>query len=103
MVWIVDGCKNYADRFNFSNARSKLNTEKIVNFASYGRSKLFARWHTTTPVFIDFGEEHGFWRILRFDPNARRGYAGLVSIEGFVALLTSGYPDFGSVGGPASV
>ena len=103
MVWVVGGCKNYADRFNFSNMRSRPNQDGIAQFQWFGRSTLFKRWHTTTPVFIDFGPEHGFWRTLRFDPNTKRGIAGLVDIDGFVQLASSGTTDFTSVGGPASV
>jgi competence protein CoiA len=102
MIWVVDGCKSDADRFNFSNMRSRPNSDGIAHFNWFGRSKLFERWHTTKPVFIDFGLEHGFWRILRFDLKERRGMAGLVNVEGFVQLASSGTTDFSSVGGPAS-
>lgn len=102
MIWVVDGCRNYADRFNFSNMRSRLNKDGIANFNWYGRSMLFKRWYTTKPVFIDFGSEHGFWRILRFDPKSKSGLAGLVDIDGFVQLACSGNTDFSSIGGPAS-
>lgn len=102
MIWVVDGCKNDHDRFNFSNMRSRPNNAGIAQFQWFGRSMLFARWHTTKPVFIDFGEEHGFWRILRFDPTTKKGLAGLVDKAAFVELASSGTTDFNSVGGPAS-
>ena len=102
MIWVVDGCKNDADRFNFSNMRGRPNNDGIAQFNWFGRSSLFKRWHTTKPVFIDFGPEHGFWRVLRFDPKSKRGLAGLVSIDGFVELACSGTTDFDSIGGPAS-
>lgn len=103
MIWIVDGTKNYADPFNFSNMRSQLDEDGVVSFRWYGRSKLFNRWHSTKPVFIDFGSDHGFWRILRFDPATKSGLALLVNIEGFVALASSGSTDYSSCGGPASL
>lgn len=102
MIWIVDGCKNDADRFNFSNMRSRIDGSGLVNFAWFGRSKLFERWHTTTPVFIDFGADHGFWRILRFDRKTKRGVAGVVGVDAFVELASSGTTDFSKGGGPAS-
>ena len=54
-------------------------------------------------MFIDFGPEHGFWRILRFDPKTKRGLAGACDIPAFVELASSGTTDFSSVGGPASM
>ncbi len=102
LIWVIDGCKNYADKFNFSNMRSRPSQDGIAHFKWFGRSTLFKRWHTTKPVFIDFGPEHGFCRILRFDPNSNSGIAGLVNIDGFVQLACSGTTDFSSVGGPAS-
>lgn len=103
MIWVVDGCKNDADRFNFSNMRGRPNQDSIAQFQWFGQSTLFKRWHTTKPVFIDFGSEHGFWRILRFDLKTKRGLAGYVDIDGFVQLASSGTTDFSAVGGPASV
>lgn len=103
MIWIVDGCRNDFDKYNFSNMRSGLGTDGIVGFQWFGRSKLFDRWHTTKPVFIDFGNEHGFWRILRYDPKTKKGLAGIVDVTAFVELASSGTTDFSSNGGPASV
>lgn len=102
MVWVIDGSRNEFDRINFNNMRSGLSDDGLVDFVWYGRSKLFHRWHTTKPVFVDFGEEYGFWRILRFDPISSCGRAGLVNKEGFVTLASSGTTDFDSIGGPAS-
>jgi competence protein CoiA len=102
MLWIVDGSRSEFDKHNFSNMRSRPDADGLVSFRWHGRSKLFARWHTKKPVFIDFGPEFGFWRILRYDPTSRRGLAGLVNIEGFVQLASSGTTDFSSTGGPAS-
>lgn len=103
MIWVVDGCKNDADRFNFSNMRGPPNQDGRAAFHWFGKSTLFKRWHTTKLVFIDFGPEHGFWRILRFDPKTKQGLAGYVDIDGFVQLASSGSTNFSSVGGPASV
>lgn len=103
MVWVVDGCKNDADRFNFSNMRERICEDGTVQFQWFGRSTLFSRWHTTKPVFIDFGPEHGFWRVLRFNPNTKRGLAGIVDIDAFVQLASSGTTDFSTAGGPASI
>jgi competence protein CoiA len=102
MIWIIDGRKNDADRYNFSNMRSRPDKDGLVNFKWHGRSKLFAKWHTLKPIFIDFGPEHGFWRILRFNPDTKAGLASLVNIDGFVSLAISGTTDFSASGGPAS-
>lgn len=102
MVWIVDGCRNEFDKHNFSNMRSRPDTDGLVSFRWHGRSKLFARWHTLKPVFVDFGQGGGFWCILRYDPTTKRGLAGLVDIKSFVELASSGASDFSVSGGPAS-
>lgn len=103
MVWVVDGCKNDADRFNFSNMREKIGKDGTAQFQWFGKSTLFLRWHTIKPVFIDFGAEHGFWRILQFDPKTKRGLAGIVDVAAFVKLASSGTSDFSGAGGPASI
>lgn len=103
MIWVVDGRKNEFDQVNFRNMRSSPNADGIAQFQWFGRSKLFSRWHTLKPVFIDFGPGYGFWRILRFDPQTKRGLAGICDIAGFVALASSGSTDFSANGGPASV
>jgi len=102
MIWIVDGTRSHADKFNFSNMRSGLDDVGRVDFVWHGRSTLFERWHSSKPVLIDFGEAHGFWRILRYDKKARKGTAAIVDITAFVALASSGSTDFSSGGGPAS-
>jgi competence protein CoiA len=101
MVWVIDGCKNDADRFNFSNMRGSPDGSGIAAFAWWGRSSLFNRWQTTKPVFIDFAD-HGFWRILRFDPKTKRGMAGLTDPSLFAQLASTGTTDFSDLGGPAS-
>lgn len=93
MIWVIDGSRNEFDRINFNNMRSDLGEHGLVDFAWYGRSKLFHRWHTTKPTFIDFGKGYGLWRILRFDPVSGRGRAALVDIDGFVTLASSGTTD----------
>ncbi|NJC02623.1 competence CoiA-like predicted nuclease [Xanthomonas sp. 3272] len=102
MVWVIDGMRNDFDRFNFSNMRSCVDNDGLVDFQWFGKSKLFHRWHTTKPVFVDFGKEHGFWRILRFDPVTKLGRAGIVDKDAFVELASSGTTDFSAAGGPAS-
>jgi len=102
MIWVIDGSRNEFDRINFSNMRSGVDEDGLAHFHWFGRSKLFDRWHTTKPVFIDFGEKFGFWRILRFDPVSRKGLAVLTNIETFVKLASAGTTDFDRSGGPAS-
>ncbi|MBV7514556.1 competence protein CoiA [Pseudomonas sp. PDM25] len=102
MVWVIDGSKNEFDCVNFSNSRSGVNENAMARFRWSGRSKLFQRWHSTKPVFIDFGEDHGFWRICRFDPKSKEGIALLVDRDMFSAALIGAETDFSSGGGPAS-
>ena len=102
MLWVVDGSKNF-DAVNFSMMRERVDPESgLAGFHWYSRSGLFARWHVEKPVFVDFGPEHGFWRILRFDPKTKQGVAGLVDRAAFVELASSGTTDFSNAGGPAS-
>lgn len=103
MIWVIDGSRNEFDRVNFNIMRTRVSSDGLVDFTWHGRSKLFHRWHSAKPVFIDFGDQFGFWRILRFDPVTREGRAGLVNIDGFVELASSGKTDFSTAGGPASV
>jgi competence CoiA-like predicted nuclease len=103
MVWVIDGSRNEFDRINFNMMRSHPNSDGLVKFIWYPRSKLFHRWHTTTPVFIDFGADFGFWRILRFNPETREGVAALYAIDAFVDLMCAGTTDFSFNGGPASL
>ncbi|SEP37287.1 competence protein CoiA [Pseudomonas sp. Snoq117.2] len=102
MVWVIDGSKNELDQANFAMSISRVNEHAMAGLRWYGRSKLFARWHTTTPVFIDFGEEYGFWRVCRFDPETKKGVVMFVDRALFVEALTTGQSDFSSGGGPAS-
>lgn len=102
IIWVIDGCKNDFDRVNFSLSRSRPNEEGLAHFTWYGRSQIFKRWHTTKPVFIDFGSKHGFWRVLHFDTVNKKGIVGLVNIDKFVNAVCSGTTDFSSAGGPAS-
>jgi hypothetical protein len=101
MIWVVDGCRGFADAVNFTNMRERVNADGLCGFMWYSRSALFLRWWVDKPVFVDFGE-HGFWRILRFDPKTKRGVAGLADRDAFVALAGSGSTDFSQMGGPAS-
>ena len=103
MIWVIDGCRNEFDPINFGMARSDVRTGNgYVGFRWAGRSKLFARWHSTKPVFIDFGKA-GFWRICRYDLATKRGAAQLMSPDRFTQLLISAETDFSQGGGPATV
>lgn len=103
MIWVVDGCKNDHDRYNFSNMRSRPDPDTgIAHFKWFGRGGLFDRWQTNKPVFIDFGTDHGFWRLLRYDPKTGEGRVGLVDRDIFVAAASSGTTDFSAAAGPAT-
>lgn len=102
MVWVIDGTKSEFDSVNFSNMRSRPDANGFAFFRWYSRSKLFHRWHTTTPVFIDFGDKYGFWRVCKFDPKRKEGFALLVDRSLFTAALIQGTSDFSRNGGPAS-
>ncbi|WP_044420291.1 competence protein CoiA [Pseudomonas syringae group genomosp. 3] len=101
MIWVIDGCKNEFDPINFSNWRGRPDEHGLAQFAVFGRSKLFERWHTEKPVFIDFGKA-GFWRIAHYNPKTKRGVALIVNKEAFVQMASSGSTDFSAQGGPAS-
>lgn len=103
MVWVIDGLKTDFDRFNFRLSRARPNENGFAAFEWFSRSKLFHRWHTTKPVFIDFGEEDGFWRVCRFDPSTKKGVARFVDRNKFAAALVNGDTDFSKNGGPASL
>lgn len=102
MVWVIDGTRNELDKANFGMFRSRIDQNGFANLHWYSRSKLFARWHTTKPVFIDFGEDQGFWRLCRFNLTTKKGILMLVDRSLFVKNLIDGKSDFSSGGGPAS-
>lgn len=103
MVWVIDGSRNELDCVNFSNSRSRVDDNGMVVFRWYSRSKLFHRWHTKKPVFIDFGENVGFWRICKYEPSTKQGVALLVDRNVFTSALINGSTDFSKNGGPASI
>lgn len=43
------------------NPAKRIGEGGTAQFQWFDRSTLFSRWHTTKPLFIDFGTEHGFW------------------------------------------
>ncbi|KTT25448.1 MULTISPECIES: competence protein CoiA [Pseudomonas] len=102
MVWVIDGTRNELDQANFGMSRSRVDGNGFASLHWFSRSKLFARWHTTVPVFIDFGEGHGFWRICRFDPVTKRGVLKVVDRSVFADELINGLTDYSRNGGPAS-
>lgn len=101
MVWVVDGCRSDFDRFNFSNGLARLDAQGVAQFRWIGRGSLLSKWHTTIPVFIDFGD-HGFWRIIRYDPAVKSGLALAVNPDAFASHVSSGTANFLQGGGPAS-
>ncbi|MEE4684436.1 competence protein CoiA family protein [Pseudomonas alliivorans] len=68
MIWVIDGTRTEFDRYNFRMGLSKVSENGLASFSWHSRSKLFARWWVSKPVFIDFGPDFGIWRVLRFDP-----------------------------------
>ncbi|MGA3797725.1 hypothetical protein ACPCYX_08145 [Pseudomonas fluorescens] len=54
MVWVIDGTRSPLDSSFFKISLGNLSAEGYVYFKSMGRSRLFHRWHTCTPVFIAF-------------------------------------------------
>ncbi len=59
-------------------------------------------WHRKKPVFIDFGPQMKFWRVMKYDPKTKEGLVSYVDIQTFVALASSGTTDFSGMDGPAS-
>lgn len=57
---------------------SKVSENGLASFSWHSRSKLFARWWVSKPVFIDFGPDFGIWRVLRFDPTQKRGVVAYI-------------------------
>lgn len=102
IVWVVDGARSESDRTFFFMGLNKPSIDGYASFEWIGRGKLFNRWHTTKPVFIDFGNEHGFWRVLKFNPSTKRGVVKIVDRSVFCAELSNGVTDFSNGGGPAS-
>lgn len=101
IVWVIDGTRSEFDGIYFKLGRSVL-VNGVAHFTFHGRSKLFHRWHRLKPVFIDFGPEGGFWRVVTFNPKTRGGVVLLTNPDAFAALASTGETDFSRNGGPAS-
>lgn len=102
MIWVIDGTRTEFDRYNFRMGLSKVSENGLASFSWHSRSKLFARWWVSKPVFIDFGPDFGIWRVLRFDPTQKRGVVAYTHKEKLVEWITNGTTDFSFNGGPAS-
>ena len=107
MLWVVDATrKSLGKRFAYGSRRDEpsdpprtLNsgvtldsgvTSDLIQppfwtFVWGGTSKLFENWqHTSKPVFLDFGEVYGLWRLLSYCAFVRMGIAAQVSREDFL-------------------
>lgn len=102
MVWVIDGTRSPLDPSFFNMSLGSLTPEGYAYFRWMGRSRLFHRWHTRTPVFVDFGGE-SFWRVGSFDPSTKEGMVRLVNRELFCQALINGETDFSRGGGPAGM
>jgi len=102
IVWVIDGTRSELDSSFFNLSRSGISTEGYAYFKWLGRSRLFHRWHTRTPVFVDFGGA-GFWRVCAFDPTTKEGTVGIVDRDLFCQGLIRGETDFSRGGGPAGM
>lgn len=101
MVWVIDGTKNEFDATYFRMSVTPSNDDGVRGLHWIGRGKLFHRWLSHKPVFIDFGEI-GFWRVCRFDPVTKRGVVMAVDRDLFAQRILNG-EDFSKGGGPASL
>ena len=99
MIWVIDGTRTEFDRYNFRMGLSKVSENGLASFSWHSRSKLFARWWVSKPVFIDFGPDFGIWRVLRFDPTQKRGVVAYTHKEKLVEWITNGTTDFSFNGG----
>ncbi len=101
MIWVVDGTKNDFDATYFGLSVSESDENGLRALHWMGRGKLFHRWMSHKPVFIDFGKS-GFWRVCRFDPATKRGLVMAVDRDLFVRRILDG-EDFSKGGGPAGL
>ncbi len=102
MIWVIDGTRSENDVAYFRLGISSPDKNGIAGFSWFGRSKLFHRWMSHKPVFIDFGPTLHFWRVVRFDPQTKNGTVIIVDRKAFAELAASGTTDFSSGGGPAT-
>lgn len=102
MVWVIDGMRSDLDSSYFNLSRGSLTNDGYAYFKWLGRGRLFHRWHTRTPVFVDFGDA-GFWRVCQFNPATKEGFVGIVDRDLFCQGLILGETDFSRGGGPAGM
>lgn len=100
MVWVVDGTKNESDPTYFGMSVTAADERGFRGVHWMGRGKIFHRWMSQKPVFIDFGVQ-GFWRVCTFDPVTKRGVVLGVDRATFAQHIANG-ADFSKGGGPAS-
>ncbi|ABM32288.1 competence protein CoiA family protein [Paracidovorax citrulli] len=100
MIWVVDGCRLPSDVVVFPSC-VKDSAEDVHDFHWIGRSKLFQRWHTEKPVFMDFGR-NGLWQVHRFNLSTRKGKLIWTPRSEFVEAVAGNTFDFSFEGGPAA-
>ncbi len=100
MIWVVDGCRLPSDVVVFPSC-VKDGAEDVRDFSLDRRSKLFQRWHTEKPVFMDFGR-NGLWQCTVSTSLDPQGKLIWTPRSEFVKAVAGNTFDFSFEGGPAA-
>ena len=97
IIWIVDGDRGSLDPGYFRLGLSTTNPASFDPLAYYlgwiGKSRLLHNWaEATAPVYIDFGDEEGLWRLIHFDTNENWGIVMPTTREWLVEACLNGKP-----------
>lgn len=97
LIWVVDGDRGTADRQYFNMGLSTKEPASFEPLAYYfgwwGKSRLLHNWaETTSPVYLDFGDEKMLWRLAHFDTDANEGIVTPTTRERLVDACIKGKP-----------
>lgn len=89
LVWVVNGLKNEFDKFYFKQSIVETDPSDAIlkSIRWFGRSKLFAKWSSsTTHVYFDFGTDI-VWHLVRFDTKTKTGQVRAYEKSKFVQFF----------------
>ena len=97
LIWVVDGDRGTADPQYFNMGLSTTEPASFEPLAYYfgwwSKSRLFHNWaETSSPVYLDFGDEELLWRLAHFDADANGGVVIPTTREWLVDACIKGEP-----------
>ena len=100
LIWVVDGDRGTADPQFFNMGLLTTEPARFEPLAYYfewwSKSRLMHNWaETTSPVYLDFGDEELLWRLAHFDADLNKGVVMPTTHEWLVNACIKGEPILG--------